>query len=142
MLDELQQVKDQLICSAFPNPYGAGDLGPLLQTADCNTIQGQLDQLGRTFATCESALTSPTTGSSQENCNAFFTKVNNLRAVLDDASWPDPETLPTPLPGPLDPQVLLFKPNYEGEIYQRLITLEFFVRNYMVNSGPFPAPAP
>lgn len=126
MMLELQDAKDQLLCSAFEDPQ-ANLLGPLLLGADCSRIQSELDQMVQKKDTCFSSLYGPQTGNSAENCNAFFTKVQNLEGVLDASAWPDPA-----LASNLD----MLRPNYEGEFRARLATLAFFVKSYVLNGVP------
>jgi hypothetical protein len=123
MMGELIQAREELLCSTFPDD---SDLGPLLLGSDCNAIGGELSQMESKLATCFSSLYYPQTGDSAENCNAFFTKVQNLQNVLDAAAWPVPNTT----------NLELLRPNYEGEFRARLATLVFFIQSYVLNSVP------
>jgi hypothetical protein len=127
MMQELIQAKDELLCSAFPDPDGGPDLGPLLLAADCTMIGDELSQMEAKQGTCFDSLNAPQSGNSEENCTAFFTKVQNLQNVLDAAAWPDPFD-----PGSLS----VLRPNYEGEFRARLATLVFFIQSYVFNSVP------
>jgi hypothetical protein len=133
MISELRQAKDELACLPFPSD--GGTLGPLLSQKDCVAIEDDLKQVEAKFETCVDALTFPREGASEENCNAFFSQADNLRASLERADWPDPSMLMPPL-DLNDPEVLKFKPNYEGEILARFETLLFFVQSYVLNSAP------
>ena len=131
---ELQQVRDTLICLPFDNaeydptdPNDSPTLGPLLLGSDCSTLQSNLNQVANKLAVCIESVESTPQGNSTENCNAFFTKINNLRSAADAAAWPLPASVAN-----LD----LLRPNYEGEFLARIDALEFFVESYLLNSVP------
>ncbi len=129
MMQELKQAGDELLCSPFADPDGGPDLGPLLEPSgpDCSAIAKELQQMEDKLATCFGTLYFPQDGSSAENCNAFFTKVQNLQNALDATAWPDPND-----PSNLD----VLRPNYEGEFRARLASLLFFINSYVFNSVP------
>lgn len=131
MMQELIVAGDELLCSPFGNPAGGPDLGPLLGSTDCSRIAGELAQMEEKLATCLSSLYVPKSGNNSENCNAFFTKVQNLQNVTDASAWPDLN-----LAANLD----LLRPNYEGEFRARLATLIFFIESYVFNAEPPQAP--
>jgi hypothetical protein len=86
-----------------------------------------LDQSKQKLDTCLASLYASQQGNSAENCNAFFTKANNLQSALNAAAWPNP----------FDPQNLeILRPNYEGEMRSRLASLVFFVQSYTLKSVP------
>jgi hypothetical protein len=133
MAGELQQVKDELVCTEFPNPDYPGSeprfLGPLLDPlgVDCADIQNELDQVKQKLDVCFTSLFSAQQGNSAENCNALFTKLNNLEAELDDSAWPNP----------LNPANFeMLRPNYEGEFRSRISSLGFFIESYVIPSVP------
>ena len=127
MAEELEDVRRDLLCSPFPNPAGGPDLGPLLDDeAYCLLIADEVEQVQLKLNTCTSAQEYPIQGNSQENCNAFFTKILNLRNVTAPAPWP-PVT---------EANIDLLRPNYEGEFLARIDALEFFVESYLLNSVP------
>jgi hypothetical protein len=123
--------------AAFDNPEFESDLmppdedpetlGPLLLSSDCGLIQNELDQMSSKLGVCIDSLFASQQGNSAENCNAFFTKADNLEDVLDAAAWPNPGN-----PANLD----LLRPNYEGEIRARRDALEFCGESYLLNGVP------
>jgi hypothetical protein len=129
MAAELQAAKDELLCSPFFDPnYPNGPLlGPLLSDPDCSTLQGNLNQVAQKLGVCIDSLFADQQGDSAENCNAFFTKIDNLRSAAVPLAWPLPAEVAN-----LD----LLRPNYEGEFLARIDALEFFVEAYLLNSVP------
>ncbi|MEJ2287307.1 MAG: hypothetical protein P8Y02_01475 [Deinococcales bacterium] len=130
MMSELRQTKDELICEAFPDPDTGELLGPLLPLSDCATLEGELDQVEQKFNTCIDSLFAAQEGNSAENCNAYFTKMQNLRDVATAAAWP---VAPDPVPGE---DLRLFEPNYEGEFFVRIDAFEFLMSNYVLKTVP------
>lgn len=126
MMAELFQTKTDLICTAFPNTDD-GTLGPLLLGTDCGLIENALDLVEQKLGVCIDSLFAMQQGASAENCNAFRTKITNLKNTLDAAAWPNPDN-----PANLD----VLRPNYEGEFDARIDTLKFFVESYMLNGVP------
>jgi hypothetical protein len=129
MANELEDVRRDLLCSPFPNPAGGPDLGPLLDPTgpDCSNLENDLHQVIIKLATCTSAQLYPIQGNSAENCNAFFTQVQNLRNAAAGAAWPTPATVS---------DIDVLRPNYEGEFLARIDALVFFVESYMLNAVP------
>lgn len=128
MAGEIDMVIDDLICSAFPNPDGGPDLGPLLPSAgpDCSALQNEMDQVKQKLAVCFAALYDPQ-GNSEENCNALFTKTTNLQSRIDAAAWPDPFN-----PANFD----VLRPNYQGELESRLAAFVFFMQEFVLKAVP------
>ena len=129
MMAELRQVKEDLICQPFTS--GGTTYGPLLLDGDCNTLETNLVQVDQKLEVCIDSLFASQQGNSAENCNAFFTKVTNLRNATASAAWPIP-----PDPAPPGADLTLFEPNREGEFISRIDALEFFVSNYMLSAVP------
>jgi hypothetical protein len=128
MMQELKQARAELLCASFSNPFAPpATLGPLLGTADCASIQSELDQMDQKQTTCFDSLFSPQSGNSSENCNAFFTKVQNLQDVLNTVSWPNPN---------IAANFDVLRPNYEGEFRSRFAALVFFTQSYVLNGVP------
>ena len=79
-MDDLDDTRDQLLCSAFPDPDSPNPmipdmLGPLLSLGDCNLIAGHLNQIRLKQGVCHDAQLEEPQGNSNENCNAYFTLV-------------------------------------------------------------------
>jgi hypothetical protein len=127
MMRELIVAGDELLCSPFADPAGGPDLGPLLSSSDCAKISGELGQMQDKLATCLDSLYVPKSGNNSENCNAFFTKVQNLQNVTDASAWPNPN---------ISANLDVLRPNYEGEFRARLATLIFFIQSYVFNAVP------
>jgi len=127
MVGELGQVVDTLICDSFEDPDG-NSLPPLLDPlgSDCAALKNEVNQIYAKFDVCINALYFPQ-GNSEENCNALFTKTTNLQSRIDAAAWPDP----------FDPDanLLLLKPNYQGELESRLAAFVFFTENFVIKAG-------
>ncbi len=73
-----------------------------------------------------------TQGNSAENCNALFTKITNLRNILDtQISWPQI--------GSADAALLrILRPNYEGEFRARLDAFEYALSDWWLPSNAAP----
>jgi hypothetical protein len=127
MVGELGQVVDNLICDSFEDPDG-NPLPPLLDPSgsDCAALRNEMNQIFVKWDVCANALYFPQ-GNSEENCNALFTKTTNLQSRIDAADWPDPFNPATNL--------LVLKPNYQGELESRLAAFVFFMQEFVVKAA-------
>ena len=131
---ELQAHKDEFLCSPFVDPEDPMNLvGPVLGEIPCDLLQSQVDQFKAKTFVCHAALLKPQQGSSRENCNALFTKIDNALAAVND---------PVTIPPPTD--VALITPNYLGEWESRLQAYRFTTEEWLLPvtpTGGIPAPA-
>ncbi len=133
--DELQQVKDELLCNAdlvLPDgPAGRSILDSPDDVGDCSAIQTGLNDISDKLSVCHLAALD-TQGNSAENCNALFTKITNLRNILDtQISWPQI--------GSADAALLrILRPNYEGEFRARLDAFEYALSDWWLPSNAAP----
>jgi hypothetical protein len=134
-MNELQRAKDELLCNENLEIPPGGPTQRLLSVSDCEVlIQPELDQMLLKLQTCHDAAR-VIQGGSEENCNALFTKIGNLRTRLDfEVTWPAPAVF-----DPEDPDADLFRlvrPNYEGEFKSRLNAFEFALTDWFLPSIP------
>jgi hypothetical protein len=133
MLSEVQQAKDELICTEF---FPGTGLDPLLSGSDCQAIENDLRQVRAKFDTCIDSLTMPIQGDSEENCSALDTQIRALRSSLENADWPvlfEPGTYPSEQD--YQDEVFRLTPNYEGEFFSRLDTFVYFLESYVKPSA-------
>lgn len=130
-MDDLDDALDQLLCSDFPDPddptVPPRRLGPLLTGGECTSIEEHLIQIRAKQEVCHDAQLFTPQGNSNENCNAFFTKVENLQRALDDntvITWPSAPTA----------DLALLAPNYEGEFRSRLASLNYAMEEWFLNA--------
>ncbi len=133
-LQELFQVKEVLLCTAFDDP-DTFDSVQILSEADCDLVQTELEQVGGKAGVCFDALLRPQQGDSRENCGALFAQIDNLvNTVENRIIRPDPA---------IAADILKLKPAYLAEFEARIGAFRFSTEEWLLKvtpSGGIPLP--
>lgn len=133
---ELQKFKDNILCNdALVLPDGLsggvdrlGNDDAFLSQSSCDNMQNELDQIDQKLETCHDSARE-VQGNSAENCNALFTKIDNLESMIDDpfrVAWPAPVNPAAPTVE----ELRILRPNFEGEFRARILAFEFALTDW------------